>query len=743
MSLSSKVIKQWLRRIESSDLPINAFLERYDVPFSRANYFRYKRRFADGDRSIEPQRGRNKKLGEKEELFLRGIFAGGATPSVGQVRGMLESEFNVSIGRSTVRRTVERLFPVRDRRKVGRPVTRVPNISSNAMGGFELIVAVAYYLKWPQRAAAVVASAVRESKKGQRYAPSVRRDMKGRGDKGQFTCEYNQRNDVRTSRFTSVSDKRSEKRWESMGVMKDKTATLSRKCLAILSLPVVTANGSVRNINLALGQTLGHLCGFNYKQATITKFLSELKYLGIADCLLRDLPLFWQECWGEEASRLAEQVVCYYVDGNTKAVWSSKRVKQNKVTMLGRVMGCLEQVFIHDGYGHPIYFETHSGHAPVGEHILGLFDKIESTIMDAPGSKTQVCRAIVMDGSSNSVGTIRAFAAQEKFHFITTLDDNQWSERKVCSRSYPVRYRHGGNATLHDLNIELADSKDSKYLIVSRAIRINWDNDKETFLLTSLPKTMVDASEVVYAYFRRWPAQESKFRERKAAVSLNRVCGYGKKLVTNERVMAELEKLTTKKETLEPDILEPMADIAEHDKVLARLIPQERRLRQKTTVKQGQRIIPASIREKFEKIGGEIKRHESAKKKIEKEHAKEFRAYRKTKDEWLRLQSKTMVYELDVELDQIMTYFRASLAHLCAYFLKHFLGGQPITLALLFHRINQLQAHVEVTRHERKVTLTVNNQDPAMMTLIRGAIVKLNELKIRGDHGRMYRFAME
>lgn len=45
--------------------------------------------------------------------------------------------------------------------------------------------------------------------------------------------------------------------------------------------------------------------------------------------------------------------------------------------MLGRIMGCLEQVFIHDGLGHPIYFETYSGHDPTGEHTLGLFEKIE------------------------------------------------------------------------------------------------------------------------------------------------------------------------------------------------------------------------------------------------------------------------------------------------------------------------------------------------------------------------------
>jgi hypothetical protein len=104
-----------------------------------------------------------------------------------------------------------------------------------------------------------------------------------------------------------------------MAVMKDRSRTLFRKNLALLSLPVVTANGSVRDVNLALGQALGNLCGYNYKQATIIKFMSELKYLGVAENLLRDLPVFWKQCWGKDQS-VGAKIACYYVDGNSKAV---------------------------------------------------------------------------------------------------------------------------------------------------------------------------------------------------------------------------------------------------------------------------------------------------------------------------------------------------------------------------------------------------------------------------------------
>jgi len=188
-------------------------------------------------------------------------------------------------------------------------------------------------------------------------------NLEGRNQSGQFTSSYNQRLDVRKNRFASVSDKRKHKNWSSLNIVQAKENTISRKNLAVLSLPIVTGNGRATTVNLAQGQSLGHFCGFNYTQGSISKFLSELKYLGASSFLLADLPEFWFKCWGSEFSKHSGPLLCYYIDGNTKALWSSERVKQNKVTMLGRVMGCLEQVFVHDGLGNPIYFETYSGHA--------------------------------------------------------------------------------------------------------------------------------------------------------------------------------------------------------------------------------------------------------------------------------------------------------------------------------------------------------------------------------------------
>jgi hypothetical protein len=616
-------------------------------------------------------------------------------------------------------------------------------VVTNPVGGFEIIVAIAYHLGWGQRVAELIFDEIKELKSKKAFKINAEKiDKHGRDASGKFSPRYNQRQDVRDSRFATISEKRKKKNWQSMDIVRDDPGVLVRKSLAVLSLPIITMNGNVRSVDLALGDSLKHFCGFNYKQSTIAKYLSELKYLGVSTRLLKELPDYWRQCWGEDfAASMEGPLLCYYIDGNTKAVWSSQRVKQNKVTMLGRVMGCLEQVFIHDGLGHPIYFETFSGHGPVGEHILGLFEKIEDAIADVPRSSTKVHRAIVMDSASNSVKALRAFSDQKKYYYITPLDDNQWDERKVIMFGSVSRYRHG-EATLRELEIELEDSKEKGYLIRSRAIKIDWDNGKMTVLLTNLPAKIVDASDVVLSYFRRWPAQELQFRYKKAVVSLNRVAGYGRKKIKNPRMLEAQKKAAKKIEELSKQLEKPFEEISIHEKSIANIIPKERKIRAQGTIRNGKRILPKKFQQELENYGKKIDFHKRAIKKIEKEHGNKFKPLRKHQKEWLRLQGKEKVYEIDVELDQIVTFHRISLANLLSYFIKHFLDGASISMVMVLHRIIHIQATIEESNEVRKVKLKRNDKDPEMMTKLSFALEKLNRLRIQGPRGKYMEFSL-
>jgi hypothetical protein len=91
--------------------------------------------------------------------------------------------------------------------------------------------------------------------------------------------------------------------------------------------------------------------------------------------------------------------------------------------MLGRVMNCLENVFIHDGKGHPLYFQTFQGHADLGKHALKMLTKL-THLFDDPSARVSVKRILVIDGGGNGVKTLRAFDDSDEY-FITILDDNQ------------------------------------------------------------------------------------------------------------------------------------------------------------------------------------------------------------------------------------------------------------------------------------------------------------------------------
>ncbi|MBM3300392.1 MAG: hypothetical protein FJY85_10595 [Deltaproteobacteria bacterium] len=525
-----------------------------------------------------------------------------------------------------------------------------------------------------------------------------------------------------------------------MDILWARSEVLQRKSLAVLSLPFVTNNGEIRTVNKARGKILSTICGFRYKQATLTRFLSELKALGASAVLLPSLVDFWREHWrGEISTERNLPLLCYYIDGNTKALWSKKRVKKTKVTMLGRIMGSLEQVFVHDSYGRPVYLETFAGHAPLGEYILSLFEKIEHSL-EGPGPRLPVNRAIVMDGASNSVRTLRAFAAQRKYHYITTLDDNQWSPRKVRMEGRPQRYRHGP-ATLRDCEIELTDSQEPGYLFVTRGIKIEWDEGKKTYLTTSLPKDIIGPSLVVKSYFDRWPCEELPFRRMKAVACLHRVAGYGKQEAPDERVLQRQKELAAEIGQLKKKLSAAITAIEEQERQIAPLIVKERRLRARSRIVDGNRLLPKREAEELQSISRAIARHERIIRDIRNAEP-DLKKLETAECTWLRLQGKEKVYKADVELDQIMTYFRVSLVNLYAY-LSQLMGGSHLSLMDLLHAVLFLSGTVQESSDTRHVILESNDADPEAMERLRKAIRIINGMEIRDGKGRRYSFVLE
>ena len=732
-------IVEWLQRFKRSRLSARAFFAKQRVPFSLTQFHRYLKAF--GDAGIEGladgrTRGNNRRIHSEAEGFLVGYLAAHEQGTEEELRREIREHFGIEVSQSGMGRCLKRLGISRDRGKRAAPA---PSRLA-AYAGFELVVALAWYFGWPQWTARVIQEALKRARRSKRFAPEETPDLKGRSRRGRFTARYNRRRDVRRERFQSVELKRQSRSLESMEIVKVDAKTLARKCLAVLTLPFITHNGEIRTVNTAAGKALKGFCGFHYRQATVSRFLSELKYLGVSGDLLRRQVGFWQEVWRDELP-LEENLplLCYYVDGNTKALWSTKRVKKHQVTMLGRVMGCLEQVFVHDSHGRPIYFETYSGHAPMGEYVLELFEKIEDSL-EGRGPKLPVHRAIVMDAASNSVRTLRAFASQTKYHYITSLDNNQWDLRKVRKQGRPQRYKYGA-ATLWDCEIELEDSREKGHLFVTRTIKIEWDRGKETYLITSLPKEIIGASEVVKAYFDRWPDEELSFKVMKAIGCLHRVAGYGKQKLPDLRVRKRQQELVSRIQELRAKLREPLAAIADEEIKIANLIPKERSLRARSRIVDGDRILPPHEAQELERISRAINAHQRRVQAIRKANP-HFTKLDRAEREWIRLQGKETVYQVDVELDQIMTFFRVSLVNLYTY-MARLMGWSHLSLVRFLHTILLLPGEVEETGDSRHLILERNKKDPGTMEALSAAISKVNALSITNTAGKKLSFSLK
>jgi hypothetical protein len=560
---------------------------------------------------------------------------------------------------------------------------------------------------------------------------------------GQFTSDYNRAPSIRESRFQSLEEKCQQKRFASMRIFSRSKASLMRYTLALFALPLVTENGRVRSIDNPRGNALAYLCGYNYKAATLNKHLSELKYLQVSHDLIATTAQFWIAFWNK---RNQGDVVfaCYYLDGHTKALWSSKPCHKGKVTMLGRIMNCLEQVFIHDGQGHPLYFQTFNGHADLGAHVLSMMDRIRGYLQETTGTATDVHvsvnRILIFDGGGNGVRTLRGLCMSD-YHFITILDANQVTERKMKSVTQEKRYEHGA-ARLVDCTIELEDSSEKGYLFETRAVQVHWDNGKLAVLITSLSEEIFSPDNVVKSYFERWPMQELNFKEMKSQVNIHRVVGYGKRAVDNTSMLEKSERLQRQIRELEQALEQPLHNLNTVEARLHERIQEERIYREKSQVVDGERLLPEADAIKLQEIQRDINRLKRKIRELKNSDVKRFTALKKKRTELARIIDKKKIYRVDVELDQIMTCFKISFANICCYLLEECFNGEKMTLHRLFETIFELRGQMQLAGGQRHVYIKRNPKQQALMKKLEYAFDVINYMQIVDINGCIYHFTL-
>jgi hypothetical protein len=252
----------------------------------------------------------------------------------------------------------------------------------------------------------------------------------------------------------------------------------------------------------------------------------------------------------------------------------------------------------------------------------------------------------------------------------------------------------------------------------------------------------VGASLVVKAYFDRWPHEELQFRSMKSFACLNRVAGYGKKQLPDEKVRQTQQELLERITALRQNLRVPLKAIADQEERMAVCIDQERRLHSRSPVVQGQRVINAKTQKSLKSLARELTQCQRQIQVIESESGKDLERLKRYEKEWLRLQGKDYVYRIDVELDQIMTYFRVALVNLSSWFLSECLGKRSMSLAQFLHNLLLLPAEIHLTESVRRVQLRHNPKDPESMAMLELALKRLNSLEIQDLEERKIEFAL-
>jgi len=118
-----KIIIFWLEKYEKSYLTISDFFKKFKVPFSRSQFYIYRKRYQIfGESGLYDKRfeGGNKKTNIETEAFISGYIANNSNVNLNWLSKELAKRYNCKLCPSGISKVIKRLYPERER-LIGRP----------------------------------------------------------------------------------------------------------------------------------------------------------------------------------------------------------------------------------------------------------------------------------------------------------------------------------------------------------------------------------------------------------------------------------------------------------------------------------------------------------------------------------------------------------------------------------------------------------------------------------------------
>jgi len=565
-------------------------------------------------------------------------------------------------------------------------------------------------------------------------------------------------------------------------IYRHKKSTILRYTRTLFLLPVFDMERPV-DLDSHEGKTLGAITsqdGEHVKYRTTDRFLRDLAALEVGD----DISLAILICYFKTFYGVEEMPV--YVDGHFKAVWTLKNIPRGKHGMMDRVMPGLKQVFLNGQDGHPLLHRTCPGDRHLTKELLVIVEDFEKTI------GREVVNVVVFDGEGCSLEVFKTFDVLNenrkiKFYPLTVLDPNQYRfedfkirdgtdgvRRQIKEQDFKVYKRDKkGRVKNKTVLVEfdyLSNSNRRKredgdeYLM--RCALVKKKNDKITVIATTMPMNkIVSGAELADLYYNRWPCQEATFKEMTKFCNLNVNHGFNKIEVFNRLAARKLEDAETsltydvrRFENLKKkyeDVKQQMEkQNVRHKKVEEELRSQIEKIKKRLQDSKGdENKLRVHLEKKIKELGqlgGKyrwkimvLRERENALSKKEKQILKSIEQNKIERDRWKRELEDTPFYEIDSEMDHIMTNYKILYENSLLYAKDIFFEGQ-IGMGMLVKQFTNHYGDLDILDVGRKFRFKLNKFDGKELTKkARRACELFNEMEIRTADGILLELVMK
>ncbi len=567
---------------------------------------------------------------------------------------------------------------------------------------------------------------------------------------------------------------------EDQRIYSHKTPTLLRYIRTLCLLPAFDMERPIE-LNDYEGKSLGAITSTpdrrHVRYKTTDRFLRELTALDTG----KEMSLSLAACYYK--TFYGHQGMPLYVDGHFKAVWTLKNIPRGKHGMMDRIMPGIKQVFLNGQDGHPLLHRTCPGDRHLTKELLPIVEDFEKTVGE------EVVNVVIFDGEGCSLEVFKAFDRLNKdrgrkTYPLTVLDSNQYrvedfevkggegqrplkdadfrvfrrdKKGKVKSRVALVEFDYLSNANRRRKDME-------KYPVMCAVVKK--ENGKLTVIVTTMPYEEIGSgAELADLYYRRWPCQEAKFKEMTRYCNLNVNHGFRKREVFNRMAAKRLEEAEKslaydirRRENLKAWLEKVRRQIekrsVQREKAGEKLEAQIKRAREMLSNGRGDEV---KHRTRLEKRLGELGQLEGKfqekirvlrgrEKTLGKREDQILKSMEQNKAEvkrWKKELKDTPLYEIDSEMDHVMTNLKILYENSLLYAQDAFFEGKVGMEALLRQFINHY-GDLEIVDEGKRLRFKLNRFDGKGLTKkARRACRIFNEMKIRTADGILLEMAVK